>query len=236
MSESEGAAAASTASGSTPSETLFSRRHKEKLKKATKTLEIGGEKSEKNRSPRSPITLKIKRTIHHPYTHVSTPKPNCSSRRESKSSKTTDPQKFFYDSQKKSLEKVNNGSSSQTDSEMDLQHTSGDGKEDTTLREKKIINFKNGGEKPIFHTPSEEDKNIYDDLPMLVDETPSSEENTFAYQSAENSPLNVSKINIASASNLITSSVNSNIISATKISETRESEKTPKTVLQCYYP
>ncbi|CAH1111445.1 unnamed protein product [Psylliodes chrysocephalus] len=70
-----------------PAETLFTKRATEK-EESRKALSLNTERrrsSGSSNSPRSPPTLKLKRSIHHSYKHVSTPKP-----REHKSNSSRD--------------------------------------------------------------------------------------------------------------------------------------------------
>ncbi|CAH1113905.1 unnamed protein product [Psylliodes chrysocephalus] len=83
-------------------------------------------------------------------------------------------------------------------------------------------------EKNPFFTPPSEDSHIaYNDLSMEAEDNPSSAENTLIYQSAENSPLDISGINPESAINTSESARNVNS-SETKNSENCDSEVNPK--------
>lgn len=81
------------------SETIFTRRAKEKEENRRK-LTVSTDKhspSGTSTSPRSPLTLKLKRSIHHPYKHVSTPKPKehrDSSSRENRYSRSSSQKRY----------------------------------------------------------------------------------------------------------------------------------------------
>ncbi|CAH1114689.1 unnamed protein product [Psylliodes chrysocephalus] len=232
MSEPARAATDATASNNPKSETLYSRRHKEKLEKLDRTPAVKINKNEKDRSPKSPITLKIKRTIHHPYRHVSTPKPKTSNHPESKNARPEGSRKHSSERKKESMEKTRYSSSSLPDEDIEikkaieevLQHSPGYGHQKTPQYEKNVLTFTTMDKNPFFIPPSEVTNTNTEDIPMEAEENPSSAENTLVYQSAENSPLDISGTTNPDSANNVSESASNLKNSETKISSKRESE------------
>ncbi|CAH1110343.1 unnamed protein product [Psylliodes chrysocephalus] len=182
-----------------PSDTLFSKRAK--AEEESRQSQLGNSDSRRSSgssiSPRSPLTLKLKRSIHHPYKHVSTPKPKDTKASSSRSSR--DSQSRSQKSQEKTEKRHSSTNTSRdrgrkSSNETDLHLTP---KNDVQKsRKNNIENFKiKSRENSPFYTPPEEERRgSPHSSPMMSRYSPDSDP-TLNFESAENSPLNSSVIN-----------------------------------------
>ncbi|CAH1107463.1 unnamed protein product [Psylliodes chrysocephalus] len=95
-------------------------RARQKLEKEHRELSINTSRrsSASSTSPRSPITLQLKRSIHHPYRHVSTPKPKESHR--SSNSERRDSRERSHKTDEKTRKRSKNHSSNRDRGEMEV--------------------------------------------------------------------------------------------------------------------
>lgn len=170
-----------------PLETIYSRKEREKYEK-------GMEGQQKPISPRSPIILKTERSVHHPYKHVSTPKPttfrqgtDTRERKESHSSSSSHISKTG--SKNTSKKRIKNSS---RHSSIDREDRSKKSESSTPTDIQKIIKYDNT---EAFYTPPDEEGGNYEDSTMDEDGSPGSGDLTLQFASAENSPFNSSVIN-----------------------------------------
>ncbi|CAH1103825.1 unnamed protein product [Psylliodes chrysocephalus] len=177
-----------------PSETLFTKRAR--AKEESRQTQPGNSDSRRSSgsstSPRSPLTLKLKRSIHHPYKHVSTPKPKDTKASSSRSSR--DSQSRSQKSQEKTEKRHSSTNTSRdrgrkSSNETDFHLTPTNDVEKS--RKNNIENFKiKSRENSPFYTPPEEERRgSPHSSPMMYGYSPDSDP-TLNFESAENSPLN----------------------------------------------
>ncbi|CAH1106720.1 unnamed protein product [Psylliodes chrysocephalus] len=184
----------------TEHETLFTKRARDKINKERKNLSLdtnARRPSGSSTSPRSPITLKIKRGIHHPYKHVSTPKP-----KEHYKSSSKDRHDSRERSQK-SHEKTQKSSKSHSYSRDrgDVERNRADlhppSTDDNKITPKNTVELfaEKMDESNDFYTPPQEAAQDPSYSSGLTPGYSPDSDPTARYQSAENSPLNASVIN-----------------------------------------
>lgn len=178
-----------------PTETTFSRRARQKLEKEHRELSINTSRrsSASSTSPRSPITLQLKRSIHHPYRHVSTPKPKESHR--SSNSERRDSRERSHKTDEKTRKRSKNHSSNRDRGEMEVNEAdlypppSSEHKKSSRNITEKFA--EKNDENAAFYTPPQE---ITSNSSTMTDYSPDSDPMS-RYGSAHNSPLNTSVIN-----------------------------------------